>query len=123
MRALDVLIDAGVSRVLTSGGPGTALDGRGSALRRLVDHADGRISIMAGGKVRGENVAEIVRRSGVREVHARCERDRSAHSRHRRRARRRHGRRAHRLFPRLMSGSAWRGSISTARTALFPGTR
>jgi copper homeostasis protein len=74
MRGLDVLVDAGVSRVLTSGGPGTALAGA-DQLRRLVDHARGRISIMAGGKVRGENVAEIVRRSGVREAHARCERD------------------------------------------------
>lgn len=74
MRGLDVLVDAGVSRVLTSGGPGTALAGA-DQLRRLVDHARDRISIMAGGKVRGENVAEVVRRSGVREVHARCEHD------------------------------------------------
>lgn len=74
LRALDTLVDLGVARVLTSGAGGTALEGA-DQLQRLVDHADGRIAIMAGGKVRGGNVAEIVRRSGVREVHARCERD------------------------------------------------
>lgn len=70
--ALEVLIEAGVSRVLTGGGPGTALDGA-DALRALVQGAKGRLSIMAGGTVRGENVARIVQRSGVHEVHARCE--------------------------------------------------
>lgn len=72
-RALDTLVDAGVARVLTSGGSGTALAGV-DRLRQLVDYADGRIAIMAGGRVRGEN-ASVVARSGVREVHARCERD------------------------------------------------
>ena len=72
--ALDALIDARVSRVLTGGGPSTALAGADS-LRALVERADGRISIMAGGTVRAENVGEVVQRSGVREVHARCERD------------------------------------------------
>jgi copper homeostasis protein len=72
--ALDALIDAGVSRVLTGGGPGTALDGV-DALKALMDRADGRISIMPGGKLRGDNAARIVDRSGVHEVHARCERD------------------------------------------------
>jgi copper homeostasis protein len=74
MAALDVLAEAGVSRVLTGGGPGSALDGV-DTLRALVGRAGGRISIMAGGTVRAENVARIVRRSGVHEVHARCERD------------------------------------------------
>lgn len=72
MAALDVLIEAGVSRVLTGGGSGTALDGA-DTLRALVGHAGGRISIMAGGKVRGDNVARIVQRSGVHEVHSRGE--------------------------------------------------
>ena len=72
--ALDVLIDAGVSRVLTGGGPDTALAGA-DVLRSLVEQADGRISIMPGGTVRGENVARVVEHSGAHEVHARCERD------------------------------------------------
>lgn len=74
LAALDFLIDAGVARVLTSGGAPTAAQGIDS-LAALVERADGRISIMAGGKVRAHNAREIVLGSGVREVHARSERD------------------------------------------------
>lgn len=73
-RALQALMDAGVSRVLTGGGPGTALQGV-DMLASFVRQANGRISIMPGGKVRAENVAEVVVRSGATEVHARCELD------------------------------------------------
>src|SRR5262245_1850121 len=69
-RDLEVLIDAGIARVLTSGGADTAIAGA-DALTRLVERAAGRIAIMPGGKVRGNNVREIVERTGVREVHAR----------------------------------------------------
>lgn len=69
---LDALIELGVSRVLTSGGAPTALDGVMS-LRRLVERARGKIGILAGGKVRGSNASDVVRLSGVQEVHARCE--------------------------------------------------
>jgi copper homeostasis protein len=68
--ALEQLIDIGVARVLTSGGARTAIEGV-DGLRRLVDQAAGRIAIMAGRSVREGNVAEIVRRTGVREVHSR----------------------------------------------------
>lgn len=74
--ALDALIGAGVSRVLTSGGAATAIEGA-DALAELVRRAAGRIRIMAGGKVRGVNVRELVTRSGVEEVHARSELDES----------------------------------------------
>jgi copper homeostasis protein len=73
-RDLEALIDAGVARVLTSGGADTAIEGA-DALSRLVERAAGRIAIMPGGKVRGNNVREIVERTGVREVHARCNTD------------------------------------------------
>jgi copper homeostasis protein len=68
--AIDVLIDAGVSRVLTSGHAPTALRGI-AEIAALVSHAARRISILPGGTVRGANVREIVTRSGVSEVHAR----------------------------------------------------
>ncbi|MDB4877809.1 MAG: Copper homeostasis protein cutC [Gemmatimonadetes bacterium] len=71
---LDTLMSAGVARVLTSGGAPTALAGV-DALASLVARGRDRIHVLAGGKVRGENVREIVRASGVREVHARCEGD------------------------------------------------
>jgi len=74
LAALDFLIDAGVARVLTSGGAGTAAAGV-ETLAALVERSRNRISIMAGGKVRAHNVQDIVRGSGVREVHARSEDD------------------------------------------------
>jgi copper homeostasis protein CutC len=48
---------------------------RGGAPRRLVHRTAGRITNMAGGKVRGANVCDVVRRSGVSEIHARCGQD------------------------------------------------
>lgn len=70
--ALTDLMDAGVSRVLTSGGAATALDGA-SRLAALVRQSRDRIVILAGGGVRSHNVAAIVQTAGVREVHMRHE--------------------------------------------------
>ncbi|MGH7615829.1 MAG: copper homeostasis protein CutC [Gemmatimonadaceae bacterium] len=72
--ALEALIAAGISRVLTGGGSGSAAD-HATRLAQLVGQSADRTAIMAAGKVRGNNVRAIVNQSGVREVHARCERD------------------------------------------------
>jgi len=69
--ALPVLVDAGIGRVLTSGGAPTAAEGA-DVLRRLVSVGGDRITVMAGGSVRGGNVAELVRRTGVPDVHLRA---------------------------------------------------
>jgi copper homeostasis protein len=74
--ATEALISLGIARVLTSGGAATASEGA-DVLASLVERADGRLEILAGGGVRANNVLDIIRRSGVREVHARCERDAS----------------------------------------------
>jgi copper homeostasis protein len=68
--ALEQLIDLGVTRVLTSGGAPTALEGA-EVIAALVDQAGGRISVVAGGGIREHNVSDVIRRTGVREVHAR----------------------------------------------------
>jgi copper homeostasis protein len=68
--ALEQLIQIGVSRVLTSGGAPTALEGA-SAIADLVDRGRDRLEIIAGGGVREHNVRELIARTGVREVHAR----------------------------------------------------
>jgi copper homeostasis protein len=68
--ALDELMDLGVARVLTSGGANTALEGA-SRIGSLVNQADGRVRIVAGGGVRESNVQEIITLTGVDEVHAR----------------------------------------------------
>jgi len=68
--ALERLMVLGVARVLTSGGAPSALAGV-EAIASLVRQSTGRIAVMAGGGVREENVSEIVRRTGVSEVHVR----------------------------------------------------
>jgi copper homeostasis protein len=69
LEALETVGEMGIARVLTRGGGKTALEGV-DGLRELVDHA-GAVRIMAGGSVREDNAEEIVRRSGVREIHSR----------------------------------------------------
>jgi copper homeostasis protein len=69
--ALDVLIELGIGRVLTSGGAATALGGA-DALARLVARSAGRIGILAAGGIRPHNAAEVVARTGVTEVHLRA---------------------------------------------------
>lgn len=69
--ALESLVNVGVARVLTGGGPGRAWDGR-DVLRRLVARGGDRIAVLAGGGVRGDHVAELVRVTGTREVHVRA---------------------------------------------------
>lgn len=67
--ALEAVIATGCHRLLTSGGQRTALEGA-TTLELLVKAAGTRIEIVAGGGVRADNVAEIVKRSGVRHVHS-----------------------------------------------------
>jgi copper homeostasis protein len=66
--ALESLIRLGVNRVLTSGGARTAIDGA-DRIERLVTQAKGRIEILAGGGITADNVAHLVRVSGVGEIH------------------------------------------------------
>lgn len=67
--ALDVLRGLGVARVLTSGGAPTAAEGA-DVLAALVRAAGGDLAVMAGGGVRPANAADLVRRTGVRDLHA-----------------------------------------------------
>ena len=74
--ALEQVIDLGASRVLTSGGAATALEGA-VGIAMLVDQAGERVSIVAGGKIREQNARDVIARTGVREVHARLENEAS----------------------------------------------
>lgn len=71
LAAVEALGAEGVSRILSSGGAATAIEGA-AALREMVQRATPPLTIVAGGGVRGSNVAELIRQSGVGEVHARC---------------------------------------------------
>jgi len=68
--ALEEAIEAGVSRVLTSGGAATAVEGV-DLIAALVGQARGRITVIAGGGIREPNARDVIARTGVREVHAR----------------------------------------------------
>lgn len=59
----------GVHRILTSGGKQTAAQGA-EMLKRLVACANGSIGIMAASGIEEHNIAELLQRTGVREVHA-----------------------------------------------------
>ncbi len=67
-RALEQLIDLGLTRVLTSGQCSSALEGS-ATLGRLIEQARGRIEILPGGAIRAHNVQELVRATGCRQVH------------------------------------------------------
>ncbi len=66
--ALEDCIEVGFDRILTAGQRAKALDGV-DLIGELVKRAEGRIAIMAGSGVNETNVQEIVRRSGVEEIH------------------------------------------------------
>lgn len=66
--ALEALCATGADRVLTSGQKPTALEGI-DCIARMVSLARDRIMILAGGGINAENAAEVVTRSGVKEVH------------------------------------------------------
>lgn len=67
-RALETVIALGATRVLTSGQAATAPEGA-ATIAKLVRLAAGRIDIVAGGGITGNNVAALVNATDVREVH------------------------------------------------------
>jgi len=69
--ALELAIELGLRRVLTSGGASSAPEGS-EILGRLTRDAAGRVEILPGGGVRSTNAAELLRVSGASQVHASC---------------------------------------------------
>lgn len=66
--ALELLIDAGCERVLSSGQAATAPEGAG-LLKQWVIQADNRIIIMPGAGVRATNIRELREKTGAEEFH------------------------------------------------------
>jgi copper homeostasis protein len=66
--ALEVLIDHGVTRVLTSGRGKDGVEGI-PMLARLVEHAAGRIVILACGVLRPHSIGRVRHETGVTEMH------------------------------------------------------
>ena len=76
LAAIHTVASLGATHVLSSGAAPTAMEGA-DTLAAMVARAGDALRIVAGGSVRAHNVAALVRRSGVREFHARCGRDAS----------------------------------------------
>lgn len=69
LEAVDAVAVAGASRILTSGGKATASEGC-ETIAAMRERAGGRVRILPGAGITAKNAAEIIQRSGVREVHA-----------------------------------------------------
>jgi len=67
-RALEQLIDLGITRVLTSGQKDTAPEGA-ELIAKLVKRAGKRIEILPGGGIRPYNMNDMVRRTGCSQIH------------------------------------------------------
>ena len=68
---MEQLISMGVDRVLTSGQKPTALEGM-EQIRELQDRFGDKIEILAGSGVNGDNVCELMERTGICQVHSSC---------------------------------------------------
>ncbi|AGH81549.1 copper homeostasis protein [Psychromonas sp. CNPT3] len=66
--ALDKILSAGCERILTSGRASNALTGI-ETIKHMVSRTQGRLSVMAGAGVGAHNVEQIIKQTGIREVH------------------------------------------------------
>lgn len=78
-RALEELVDLGVTRILTSGRRARAVEGL-DEIRRMVELADGRIEILPGGGITADDVPGVVVATGAAQVHLSLRRPREDRS-------------------------------------------
>jgi copper homeostasis protein len=67
-QAMEDCIDIGCERILTSGGYNTAPEGA-EIIRQLIEKANDRIIIMPGAGITPENAGDIIRKTGLQEIH------------------------------------------------------
>jgi len=67
-RALEELIDLGITRVLTSGQEDTVPEGL-DLIKRLIDRAGDRIQVMPGGGIKPHNFDNVIVNTGCRQIH------------------------------------------------------
>jgi copper homeostasis protein len=67
-RSLEDIINLGCDRILTSGGYDTAIEGA-DVIRKLIEKAGNRIVIMPGSGITPENAGELLRKTGMKELH------------------------------------------------------
>ena len=66
--SLELIIESGCQRILTSGCKPTAAEGL-FTIQQLVKQADERIVIMPGSGIRSANILELIRETGAKEFH------------------------------------------------------
>ena len=69
LEALEILIQSGCSRILTSGQVPNAFDGK-ELIKTLIGKAANRIIIMPGSGVRSSNIVELAQFTGANELHS-----------------------------------------------------
>ncbi|WP_430508115.1 copper homeostasis protein CutC [Rossellomorea marisflavi] len=70
LKGIDWLVEHGVHRILTHGGPSdTKIEDNVDRLRAYIDHANDRIAILPGGGVTSRNLEYITSSLGVKEAH------------------------------------------------------
>ena len=69
--AVDLAVELGFERILTSGGAKSALEGI-DLIEKAVAHAQGRVSIMPGSGVTIDTLDSLLERLGVCEIHSSC---------------------------------------------------
>ncbi len=67
-RAVDELVDLGITRILTSGQCDTVWEGL-PLIARLVEYAGDRIQIMPGGGIKPYHVDDVIAKTGCRHIH------------------------------------------------------
>jgi len=66
----DIIAIGGITRLLSSGGAETAMEGA-DVLNKMISEAENKIIIMPGGKVTKDNLEDIARKINAREFHGR----------------------------------------------------
>jgi copper homeostasis protein len=69
LAALEDVVQTGTSRILTSGGKRTALEGA-ATIAEMVSKSRGRVTVLPGAGISAENAAEVLRRTGASEIHS-----------------------------------------------------
>lgn len=70
-KAMELLIAAGIDRILTSGLADTAPEGA-ELLSALQRRYGGQIELLAGGGIAPENAAELMEKTGITQLHSSC---------------------------------------------------
>lgn len=73
-KAMEQLIDIGVTRILTSGQKKTVYEGE-QLIKRLIQCSNSRIEILPGGGVRSYYIKEFISRTGCNQLHMGCFKD------------------------------------------------